>query len=73
MSGTNFAQSLHEFICRQLDTTYTLNTFNNYCANIPLRQFGLHNFDIVQREISDMSAIVDGSYDFRVVGYFYSQ
>ena len=70
---TSLAESLHEFVCRQLDAAYTLYAFDNHCADISFGQFGLHGFDVVQREVGDVPAVVDGSDDFRIIGRFYSQ
>ena len=52
MSCTSFTQSLHEFICRQLNTTHTLNSFDNHCADITFCQFVFHGFNIVQRGVT---------------------
>ena len=73
MSCTSFTQSLHEFICRQLNTTHTLNTFDNHCANITFCQFVFHSFNIVQRKVSDMSAVINRSYDFGVISHFHGK
>ena len=37
---TSLAESLHEFVCRQLDAAYTLYAFDNHCADISFGQFG---------------------------------
>ena len=70
---TSLAESLHEFVCRQLDAAYTLYAFDNHCADISFGQFDLHGFDVVQREVGDVPAVVDGSDDFRIVRYFHRQ
>ena len=31
---TSLAESMHEFVCRQLDAAYTLYAFDNHCADI---------------------------------------
>lgn len=58
---TSLAESLHEFVCRQLDAAYALYAFDNHCADISFGQFGLHGFDVVQREVGDVPQLLMGA------------
>ena len=73
MFRTGLAESLHEFVCRQLDASYALYAFDDHRTDISFGQFGLHGFGVVQREIGDVSAVIDGSDDFRIVRRFHCQ
>ena len=41
-------------VINRLDAAYTLYAFDNHCADISFGQFGLHGFDVVQREVGDV-------------------
>ena len=70
---TGLAQGLHKLVGGQLYAAYSLNAFDDYSAYIAFRQFGFHCLCIIQREIGNVSAVVDGSNDFGIVGCLYRQ
>ena len=67
------SQSLGKFCCCHLDTTNTLNNFQNYSADIILSQFCLPCRKVIHGQISDVIVIVDRRYNLRIIGYFHSQ
>ena len=70
---TGFTQGLHKFIGWQLYAAHSLNAFDDHCTHIAFCQFGFHGLYIVQRKIGGVSAVVDGSDDFGIVGNLYGQ
>ena len=71
--AASFAEFLHKFGGWYLDTAYTLYSFNDNSACVSFRQFLFHRFHIVEREIGDMTVIVDRGDNGRIVGRFYRQ
>ena len=65
--GTNLAKFLHKFGSRYFDTAHSLYSFDDNSAYVTFRQFLLHRFDVIQREIGHMTVVVDRSNDGGVV------
>ena len=65
----SLTQFFQEFHFRNLNTAYSLNTFNNHRTDISFCQFRFSCFYIVQRQISHMPIVIDWGYNFRIVGY----
>ena len=66
-------EGVHEFVGGQLDAAYTLDAFDDDGADITLGQFGLHGGRVVEWQVDDVAAIVDGGDDFGVVGHLDGQ
>ena len=71
--AASFAEFLHKFGGWYLDTAYPLYSFNDNSTCVSFRQFLFHRFNIVEREIGDMTVIVDRSDNGRIVSRFYRQ
>ena len=69
----SLTQFFQEFHFRNLNTAYSLNTFNNHRTDISFCQFRFSCFYIVQRQISHMPIVIDWGYNFRIVGYLHCQ
>ena len=73
VARAGLAYGMHKLIGGQLDASHALNTFDDDGADIAFVNFGHHRGGIVQGHVGDVSAIVDGSDDFRIVRHLHSQ
>ena len=57
----------------ELDENEGMYTFNDTSTDITFGEFFFPSTQVIDREICHMPIVVDRGYDFRIVGYLYSQ